>query len=524
MFENCPAIDFAILANQESFRTALSNLEKQIKDNALYSCPIVNGTECPGEESIASIDPSSTTTLGMVRLATIDETEAALESLSQGAAAWAHTDYTQRAEIIRRAGDLMIERRLQLTALIVREAGKPWIEADADVIEAVDFCHYYADEMLRLGQVLRLGDRLGEVNHYFYRPRGIGVVIAPWNFPLAIACGMTVASLVTGNATVLKPAEQTSLIAFELAKILLEAGVPHGAFAYLPGHGELIGARLVDDPRVALICFTGSKAVGLEIVRRAAIVHPGQRNVKKVIAEMGGKNAIIVDEDADLDDAVRGVIYSAFGFSGQKCSACSRVLAVGSVYDVFIERLCEATSNVIIGTASDPATLIGPVIDEEAQSRIGKIMQRADQQCNLAFRGEAPNHSGYFIPPTIYKDVAPEVELWREEIFGPVLACAPVANFELAIELAMDSPYALTGGVFSRSPVNIEFSRRNFNVGNLYINRSCTGAIVYRQPFGGAAMSGIGSKAGGPDYLIQFLQPHTVTENTMRKGFSPDLI
>jgi RHH-type proline utilization regulon transcriptional repressor/proline dehydrogenase/delta 1-pyrroline-5-carboxylate dehydrogenase len=333
---------------------------------------------------------------------------------------------------------------------------------------------------------------------------------------------MVVAALVTGNVTVLKPSEQTSLVAAEFAKILLDSGVPGKAFAFLPGRGEIIGRELVNSSKTDMICFTGSKAVGLEIISKAAIVHPGQKSIKRFIAELGGKNAIIVDEDADLDEAVKGVIYSAFGFAGQKCSACSRVIAVGDSYETFITRLCEAASDLICGDAKNPATLVGPVIDKETHKRINETIAKAEKNNRLAFRGkETPN--GYFVTPTIFRDVETTSDLWCEEIFGPVLACRKAATFEEALEVANQSQYALTGGLFSRSPKNIAVAREEFRVGNLYINRGCTGALVCRQPFGGFRMSGVGSKAGGPDYLIQFMEPRTISENTMRRGFAPNM-
>jgi RHH-type proline utilization regulon transcriptional repressor/proline dehydrogenase/delta 1-pyrroline-5-carboxylate dehydrogenase len=415
----------------------------------------------------------------------------------------------------------MRERKLELSALIVLESGKPWAEADADLAEAIDFCAYYADEMTRLGTSERTMEILGEDNQYFYQARGVAVVIAPWNFPLAIACGMAVAALVAGNAVILKPAEQTSVIASELAKILLAAGIPGNIFAFLPGIGEEVGPVLTDSPDIDLICFTGSKSVGLQIIQKAATVHPEQRSVKRVIAEMGGKNAIIVDDDADLDEAVKGVLHSAFGYAGQKCSACSRCIVVGSAYETFMARLVEASKDLIVGPSSDPATFLPPVIDQEAQTRILNLIEQYSRQCKVAFKGTTPN-TGYFVPITIFRDVPTESQLWQEEIFGPVLACRRAESFEEALSIANASRYALTGGVFSRSPSHLERARRSFKVGNLYLNRKITGALVCRQPFGGFKMSGVGSKAGGKDYLLQFLEPRTVTENTMRRGFAPE--
>lgn len=522
MFRNEPFTDFTIAANREAFKKALLAVDDHLRDGELHAEPIVGGKALKTSTVVSSIDPSSNAPIGKVFFSGEAETEAALTSVKAGLKGWSRTPYTKRAEIIRACGEILRKKRLYLAALMVREAGKPWKEADADVCEAVDFCEYYADEMLRLGPPQRTQDVMGEDNVYVYQERGVAAVIAPWNFPLAIACGMACAALVTGNTTILKPSEQTNLIGAELASALLQAGVPADAFAFLPGHGEIVGRKLVNDLRVDVICFTGSKAVGLEILARGASVAPGQHAIKRVIAEMGGKNAIIVDEDADLDEAVKGVIYSAFGYSGQKCSACSRVIAVGDAYDTFMSRLCDAAADIIVGPASDPAVLVGPVISQEAQERILASIEAAKRQDKLAFQGKAPEQ-GFFVPPTIFRDVRADSALWQKEIFGPVLACTKASNFDEAIRMAVASEYKLTGGLYSRSPSNIAKAREEFRVGNLYINRGCTGAIVCRQPFGGFGMSGVGSKAGGPDYLVQFLEPRTISENTMRRGFAPEL-
>ena len=520
-FENCAPLDFTIAKNRNDFEGALTRLASAEPQTAF---PLIEGQRVDGGETISVENPSHTESpIGTVSLASVADSERALTVLRKGFPAWRDTSSEERADILFRLADLLEGERNDLSALIVLEAGKPWREADADVVEAIDFCRYYADIVKeRMSKPLLVGEVLGEQNFYFYEPRGVALVISPWNFPLAIACGMTVASLVTGNTTVLKPAEQTSLIAYRFAQLVYQAGFPKSSFAFLPGIGETVGAALVDSPDVDLICFTGSKAVGLHIISKAAEVHPGQRNVKRVIAEMGGKNAIIVDEDADLDEAVKGVLASAFGFSGQKCSACSRVIAVGSAYEVFVKRLCEAASDIVCGAAADPASYFGPVIDAEAHQRILATIEAGERELKLGFRGEAPK-DGYYVPATIFRDVPTSAPIWREEIFGPVLACRKADSIEEALKVALDSPYALTGGLFSRSPKNIALIRKEFRVGNLYINRTCTGAIVGRQPFGGAKMSGVGSKAGGPDYLLQFTEPRTITENTMRRGFTPEL-
>lgn len=523
-FRNEPLTDFSIASNRESFAAAHLELQKKIAAGALVARPMINAKELDGSEILDSIDPSEhSIVLGKVHLASTDQAEQALLNLQQGQAAWADTSVEERSACLRRMAEIMRSQRAALSWLIIREAGKPWVEADADVAEAIDFCDYYADQMLTLGQGQLTEQVLGEHNWHFYQPRGIGLVISPWNFPLAIPCGMTVASLVCGNATILKPAEQTSLIAAEFARIVYASGVPHNAFAFLPGRGETIGAQLVSHRDIDVICFTGSKAVGLNIIERAAKVQPGQKSVKKVIAEMGGKNAVIIDNDADLDEAIKGVLYSAFGFAGQKCSAASRIIAVGDSYEVFLKRLSEAASDLIVGKASEPSSFFGPVIDREAQQRILASIQKFEKQHRLAYKGPQIS-GGFFVPACIFADVDPASELWNTELFAPVLACLQTSDFETAVALANQSEYALTGGLFSRSPRNISYARKHFRVGNLYINRGCTGALVCRQPFGGFKMSGVGSKAGGPDYLLQFLEPRTISENTMRRGFSPDLL
>jgi len=522
MFQNEPLTDFTVEANRSALKSALDKLESRIRAESLVAYPIINGQEIRSSKIFERFDPSATDSkVGSTHFAGLAEVDSALTTVSSAENRWRNASVAERSKILQKAAQLMRVRKHDLSALIIREAGKPWKEADADVAEAIDFCDYYAQEMLRLGKAVKTQEVPGEENFYFYQPRGVCVVIAPWNFPLAIACGMVTAALVTGNTVILKPAEQTNLIAYELSKILLSAGVPKDVYAFLPGVGEEIGQALVDSPLVDMVVFTGSKPVGLKIIESAGRTKPEQRSVRKVVAEMGGKNAVIVDEDADLDQAVNGIIYSAFGFSGQKCSACSRVIVVGDAYQTFVERIGEAAADVVIGKAQDSSTLIGPVIDAEARDRIIKTIASAEARCKLVLKGFMPE-GGYFVPPTIFKDVSPTDDIWKEEIFGPVLAITKAANFEEALRLANDSQYALTGGLFSRSPANIALAQREFRVGNLYINRACTGAMVCRQPFGGFKMSGIGSKAGGPDYLIQFMEPRVVTENTMRRGFAPN--
>ena len=522
MFENIPLTDFTIKQNREEFREALQHLQDKVAQSQPIVQPIIDGKEISTDSMTVSINPADPSqNLASVSYANTDIAHTALLAVRKGAKEWSHTSVSDRCAVLRKAAALMDQDRHRLSSIIVLEAGKPWKEADADVVEAIDFCNYYAAQMEALGTPQKTVDIMGEDNYYFYQPRGVAVVISPWNFPLAIACGMFVAALVSGNTAILKPAEQTSWVAYELIKILQQAGLPDSAFAFLPGIGEEIGPLLVESPLVDIICFTGSRAVGLSIVEKAAVVHPGQQNIKRVIAELGGKNAIIVDEDADLDEAVKGVLYSAFGFAGQKCSACSRVIAVGDSYEVLMSRLCQAAGDIIVDDPRNSAAFLGPVIDQEAQTRLLRAIEEGEKTGSLAFKGTAPS-KGFFVPPTIFRDANPESTLWTKELFGPVIACMHADSFDEALTLALDSEYALTGGLFSRSPANIKKATEEFTVGNLYINRGCTGAIVKRQPFGGHRMSGMGAKAGGPDYLINFLTPRTVSENSVRRGMAPE--
>ena len=420
----------------------------------------------------------------------------------------------------------MRQRRAELSAVMVYEAGKSWAEADADVAEAIDFCRFYANDMQRL-DTPRKRDVPGEDNYTFYVARGVVVVISPWNFPLAILCGMTAAALVAGNTVIMKPAEQTPVIAAKLMEIFSESGVPPGVLNYLPGIGEEIGPLLVGHPDVSVIAFTGSLNVGLAINRRAAEVAgtPGVNEVKRVICEMGGKNAIIVVDDADLDEAVLGVMHSDFGFQGQKCSACSRAIVLSSVYDAFVTRLVAATRSLTCGPAEQPGVL-GPVIDGEAQQRICAAIEAGKQEGKLVYAGDPGvcAEDGFYVGPHIFTEVAANARLAQDEIFGPVIAVIRSQNIDDALRIANGTRYALTGGLYSRSPTHIARIQRELQVGNCYINRKITGALVDRQPFGGYRLSGIGSKASGSDYLLQFLTPRCITENNLRHGFSPEVV
>jgi RHH-type proline utilization regulon transcriptional repressor/proline dehydrogenase/delta 1-pyrroline-5-carboxylate dehydrogenase len=436
---------------------------------------------------------------------------------------WRDRSATERSEIIRAAAQIMRSRRDELAGVIIRESAKPWREADADVCEAIDFCEYYAREATPLLTPRPLSHLPGEDNRYWHEARGVTAVISPWNFPQAICCGMTVASLVTGNCAIVKPAEQSPGIAKLLCEMLWEAGVPRDVLHFAPGVGETVGAALVRHPLVANIAFTGSKAVGLQILREAAVTPDAQGFVKRVICEMGGKNAIIVDASADVDEAVLGVRYSAFGYSGQKCSACSRVIVLEENYESFVTRLVESAKALKVGGPLDPGTDLGPVIDDEAVEKIRRYVEigHREAKVELAIDGQ-----GRYVGPHIFSidkyDLAHPPRIATQEIFGPVLTVIRARDLDEALRIANSSTYKLTGGLFSRTPWTIERVRREFRVGNLYINRGITGALVGRQPFGGFGLSGVGAKAGGPDYLRQFTDSRVCTENTLRRGFVPE--
>ncbi|MCB0415753.1 MAG: proline dehydrogenase family protein [Bdellovibrionales bacterium] len=517
-FYNEPLLDFT----QQTHRDLTLEALERFKEKMGQECPLViGGQKKSAGQFIEHYNPSHNSQLvTKVGNASVEDAELALQSAREAWQTWKHVDAQKRADIIDKVAELMIKKRYDLIATIVVEAGKPWSEADGDVTEAIDFCRYYARHMRELVAPKRIGNIPGEVSLYTYKPKGVSLVISPWNFPLAILTGMVSASLVTGNTVIMKPAEQTTAIAYELMKILEEAGVPPGAVNFLSGRGEEVGEYLTGHKDVDLICFTGSKEVGLHIYSKAAQYDPGQRTVKKCIIEMGGKNALIVDSDADLDEAISGLLYSAFGFSGQKCSAASRAIVLEENYDRFVERFVEATRSINVSYAENPVSYMGPVIDQQACEKIHGMIDRAKENSSMAFQGEAPSE-GCFVPPTVFINVDPQSEIAQQEVFGPVLAIIKAKNIEEAIQIANGVEFGLTAGLYSRSPGNIAYFKENIEAGNIYINRSITGAMVNRHPFGGVKMSGIGSKTGGPDYLLNFVDPICFTENTMRRGFAP---
>jgi RHH-type proline utilization regulon transcriptional repressor/proline dehydrogenase/delta 1-pyrroline-5-carboxylate dehydrogenase len=519
-FRNQPVTDFS----HEESRRAMQEALNQVAGLLGRSYPLViDNRPVSTTGFLDSLNPSHIRqVVGRCGRATVEHANKAVAAAYKAFPAWRDTPAKERAALLFRVADIMRRRHFELSAWEVYECGKQWREADADVAEAIDFCNYYGQEMIRLADPQRR-DVPGEENGYFYESRGVAVIIAPWNFPLAILCGMTSAAVVTGNTAIMKPAEQSSVVGAKLMEVFQEAGAPPGIVNYLPGVGEESGPALTEHRDVAIITFTGSRGVALHINETASRTPEGQDHVKRVIAEMGGKNAIIIDSDADLDEAVHGVVASAFGYQGQKCSACSRVIVLQSLHDIFLARTVEATRSLKVAPAEDPGSSIAAVIDDEARKRILAAIEKGKQEARLVFAGDVGQlaEEGHYIGPHIFADVSPGAFIAQEEIFGPVLAVIKAPDLDHALEMANGTSYALTGGLYSRSPASIARVKREFRVGNLYINRKITGALVDRQPFGGFKLSGIGSKAGGPDYLLQFVLPRTITENTMRRGFAP---
>ena len=518
-FVNESMLDLTMPANRQGFVNAIA----EVRGKAGGVIPLfIGGKDVTTEDTIASTNPANPAeVIARVCQGGKPEVDAAIEAAEKAFPAWRDTSPADRAMFLHRAADVARRRMFELSAWQVLEVGKQWDQAFHDVGEGIDFLDYYAHEMLRLGTPRRMGRAPGELNHLFYQPKGIAAVIAPWNFPFAIAIGMAAAAIVTGNPVIFKPSSIASRIGYNLTEIFREAGLPEGVFNYVPGRSSIMGDYLVEHPQVSMICFTGSMEVGLRIQEKAARVQPGQMQCKRVIAEMGGKNAIIIDDDADLDEAVLQVLNSSFGFQGQKCSACSRVIVLEPIYDRFVERLVKAAQAIKIGPSEDPANYMGPVADASLQKNILEYIKIAEQEGKVLVKRTDIPAEGCYVPLTIVEGIKPHHRIAQEEIFGPVLAVMRAGSFDEALAIANGTRFALTGGVFSRSPENLAKARRDFRVGNLYLNRGSTGAMVERQPFGGFKMSGVGSKTGGPDYLLQFMDPRCVTENTMRRGFAP---
>jgi RHH-type transcriptional regulator, proline utilization regulon repressor / proline dehydrogenase / delta 1-pyrroline-5-carboxylate dehydrogenase len=513
-FANEPTLELRRAPARESLLEAMRELDPRLP----LAVPVLIGRERGPHEGFESTDPGDPArVVATAGRAGEQDAARAVEAATEAFPAWRAQGAEKRAEVLLGAAQILRSRRLELAAIQVRECAKPWPEADGDVCEAIDFLEYYAREAIRLDQGADLLQVPGERNSMRYGPRGVCAVIAPWNFPLAIPTGMATAALAAGNSVVLKPAEQSPASAHALVEALREAGAPPGAISLLPGFGE-VGAALVKHPGVHVIAFTGSSPVGLEIVRAAAETPEGQSHVKRVVAEMGGKNAVIVDSDADLDDAVPAIVRSAFVYAGQKCSAASRVLAHEKVADALLERLAGAVEVLRVGQADDFATDVPPVIEQDAQERVNGYAATAAGEGRVVARREEVPANGWFCPPTLVTDLPPDSKVIRDEIFGPLLSVERVPSMSAACDALEGSPFALTGGLFSRNTDTVEEVARRSPVGNLYVNRHITGAMVGRQPFGGNRRSGIGAKAGGPDYLLQFVEPHVLTENTMRHG------
>jgi RHH-type transcriptional regulator, proline utilization regulon repressor / proline dehydrogenase / delta 1-pyrroline-5-carboxylate dehydrogenase len=513
-FTNEPTLELRRAPARESLLGALGELEPRLP----VRVPVLIGKERGPDDGFESIDPGAPErVVALAGRATEEDAAAVVETAARAFPAWRERAAARRADVLVGAAGILRSRRLELAALQVRECAKPWPEADADVCEAIDFLEYYAREAIRLERGPELLQVPGERNSMRYEPRGVTVVIAPWNFPLAIPTGMASAALAAGNCVVLKPAEQSPASALALVEALREAGAPPGAISLLPGYGE-VGAALVRHPGVHVIAFTGSSAVGLEIVRASAETPEGQGHVKRVVAEMGGKNCVIVDSDADLDDAVPAIVRSAFVYAGQKCSAASRVLVHEKIAKALIERLSGAVRVLQVGQADDFATDVPPVIEREAQERVARYAELAAAEGRVVARRDEVPPNGWFCAPTVATDLPGDSAVLRDEVFGPLLAVERVPSIGAACNALERSPFALTGGLFSRNPDTVSEVSRRAPVGNLYVNRHITGAMVGRQPFGGNRRSGIGSKAGGPDYLLQFLEPRVVTENTVRHG------
>lgn len=505
-----PFTDFTIEENKRAMEEALKKIEADLgKEYPL----IINGERIFTEDKIVSVNPANREeVIGYVSKANKELAEKAMQAADANFEWWRKSDPNMRADILFRAAAIVRRRKHEFSALLIKEGGKPWNEADADTAEAIDFMEYYGRQMLRIKDGFHVESRPGERNRFEYIPLGVGVVISPWNFLFAIMAGTTVAAMVTGNTVLLKPASATPVIAYKFMEVLEEAGLPKGVINYIPGPGGEVGDYLVEHPRTRFISFTGSKEVGVRIFERAAKVQKGQKWLKRTILEMGGKDTIVVDKEADLEVAAQSIVRSAFGFSGQKCSACSRAVIHEDVYEEVKNRVVELAKEM---KAGDPATneyFTGPVIDQAAYDKIMEYIEIGKQEGELLVGGEGDDSKGWFVQPTVFADVDPNARIMQEEIFGPVVALTKAKDFDEAIEIANNTEYGLTGAVISNNRENIEKARRDFHVGNLYFNRGCTGAIVGYQPFGGFNMSGTDSKAGGPDYLIQHMQGKTTSE------------
>ncbi|WP_309091205.1 L-glutamate gamma-semialdehyde dehydrogenase [Domibacillus sp.] len=508
-YKHEPFTDFSKETNQAAYKKALDAVESSLGGH--YPL-IIGGERITTEDKIVSYNPADKNqVIGSVSKADQALAEKAMQAASEAFQTWKKTAPEIRANVLFKAAAIVRRRRHEFSALLTKEAGKPWREADIDTAEAIDFMEYYGRQMLELKNGAPVLSRPGEFNRYSYIPLGVGIVISPWNFPFAIMAGTTVASIVTGNTVLLKPASTTPVVAARFVEVLEEAGLPPGVVNFVPGSGAEVGDYLVDHPQTRFITFTGSRDVGLRIFERASKVGEGQKWMKRLIAEMGGKDTIVVDKEADLDLAAQSIVQSAFGFAGQKCSACSRAVIVEDVYDAVLEKAIKLTNGLTVGNPVDNH-FVGPVIDQSAYDKIMSYVKIGEEEGRIVAGGSGDNETGYFVQPTIVADVAPNARLMQEEIFGPVVAFAKAKDFDEALEIANNTDYGLTGAVITQNRFNMEKAREEFHVGNLYFNRGCTGAIVGYQPFGGFNMSGTDSKAGGPDYLQLHMQAKTTSE------------
>lgn len=508
-YKHEPFTDFSVAENKKAFEEALKKVEADLgKEYPL----IIGGERVTTEEKIISRNPANKEeVIGYVSKANQELAEKAMQVADETFQWWRKSKPEMRADILFRAAAIVRRRKHEFSALLVKEGGKPWNEADADTAEAIDFMEFYARQMLRIKDGFPVESRPIEYNRFNYIPLGVGVVISPWNFLFAIMAGTTVAAMVSGNTVLLKPASATPVIAYKMMEVLEEAGLPNGVINYIPGSGAEVGDYLVDHPRTRFISFTGSRDVGTRIYERAAKVNPGQIWLKRVIAEMGGKDTMVIDKEADLELAAQSIVKSSFGFSGQKCSACSRAIIHEDVYDQVLNRCVELTKELTVGNPTE-GNFMGPVIDQAAYNKIMNYIEIGKKEGKLMVGGTGDDSKGYFINPTIIADLDPKATIMQEEIFGPVVAFAKAKNFDELMEIANNTDYGLTGAVITNNREHIEQAREDFHVGNLYFNRGCTGAIVGYQPFGGFNMSGTDSKAGGPDYLLQHMQGKTTSE------------
>lgn len=521
LFANCPLNDFSQFMTRETMKSALSEARRKL--GGKYPV-LIGGKKCGTDKEISSVNPSNLQEMvGHTGQANQELVDMAVQTAVDSFKTWGKTTPQHRANILFECANIMRTKRFDLAAWMILETGKNWREADADVVEAIDFLNYYAHEILKIGEFKKTENIPGEDNFYGYRPRGVGLIISPWNFPLAILTGMAAAAVAAGNTVIIKPSNNSPVIAYKLMEIFHSAGVPGGVINYLPGSGAEIGDYLVQKKEIDFITFTGSREVGLRIRKLASENMEGGAGIKNVVAEMGGKNPMIIDGSADLDEAVKDAIASAFGYGGQKCSAASRIIVMEQVYEIFLNRFLEGVKSIEIGPTEDPSSFYGPLIDAAAVEKVKKFTEIGKKEANLVLETDVGDlaEQGYFIGPRVFTDVDPDSLIAQEEIFGPVVCVLKAKDIREAVTIANNTRYGLTAGIFSRSPGNIEYAKTELKAGNIYVNRGITGAIVGRQPFGGFKMSGIGSKAGGPDYIKQFLYPVTLSENTTRHGFAP---